>query len=312
MFVWNGKEWRNLEEQVQANMEDLIRIRDVGLLLAQLGIKVVGKAGTEEELPDPATYYPDDQDNHYGDAYAVGAATPYTFYIFTRPFEGEDGPSWFPIGVFPAPGVQGPPGPPGTISSIDSIEMEVGGAEFPNKTIYTATIEIGGIEFTGVPIKVEDNFTWDTEKGINASDDPDNPGKLIPEVCLYTHDISIVTAYYDENQGDVPGFDPLRFRLLSFSATPVSSFSDLLAKWGHSTNYTIPCHGRYINSSAGVEFLPTWIYKPNANTLVAVGHDYNSDYYEYQSRSETLTLSQFTSGATIIDTVHKISYDKLV
>ena len=311
MFVWNGKEWRNLEEQVQENMEDLIRIRDAGLLLAQLGIKVVGKADTEGDLPDPATYYPDDRDNHYGDAYAVGAETPYTFYIFTRPFEGEDGPSWFSIGVFPAPGVQGPAGPAGTISSIDSIEMQVGGAEL-NTTIYTATIKIGSQEFTGVPVKVEDNFTWAPEQGIDASDDLNNPGKLIPEVCLYTHDISIDTAYYDENQGDIPGFEPLRFRLLSFSATPVSSFSDLLAKWGHSNNYTIPCHGIYINSSGTVEFLPTWIYKPNANTLVVVGYVYNSDYYEYQYRYETLTLTQFTNGATIIDTVHKITYDKLV
>lgn len=312
MIVWDGKEWRNLEEQVRANMLDLMRIRDIGLLLAQLGIKVVGKAATEEDLPDPATYYPDDRDNHYGDAYAVGADTPYTYYIFTRPFEGEDGPSWFPIGVFPAPGVPGPAGPPGTISSIDSIGMQVSGSEF-RATIYTATIKIGGQEFQNVPVSVEDNITLDPEKGIDYSDDEIEPYKITPEVCLYVHDISIKTNMYYEDRGDIPGFDPIRIRLLSFYPAAIVSFQELLTKWGHAINAPIPCNGVYSDSSGTPQFAPTYIYKSNTSTLVAVGCVYDSYSNIYQYQSETITTSQFPPQGreSIIDTVHKISYEKL-
>lgn len=108
MITINGKEYRNLEEQVQANKNNIERIIEGEELLARLGIKVVGQVETEEQLPNPVTYL-----GEYGDAYLVGTETPYDYYIYTRPFEGESDPQWFNLGPFPVAGPQGPQGEPG-------------------------------------------------------------------------------------------------------------------------------------------------------------------------------------------------------
>ena len=108
MITVNGKELRNLEEQVQANKNDIARIIEGEELLARLGIKVVGQVESNSELPNPVTY-----DGEFGDAFLVGDATPYDYYIFTRPFEGETDPQWFNLGPFPVAGPQGPQGPQG-------------------------------------------------------------------------------------------------------------------------------------------------------------------------------------------------------
>lgn len=111
MITVNGKELRNLEEQVQANKNDIARIIEGEELLARLGIKVVGQVESVSELPPAASYQ-----GEFGDAYLVGPETPYDYYIFTRPFEGEIDPQWFDLGPFPVEGprgVQGPVGPKG-------------------------------------------------------------------------------------------------------------------------------------------------------------------------------------------------------
>lgn len=107
-ITYDGKVYRNLEEQVQANKNNIERIIEGEELLARLGIKVVGQVATEEELPPPASYQGD-----FGDAYLVGTETPYDYYIFTRPFTGEVDPQWFNLGPFPVAGPQGPMGPAG-------------------------------------------------------------------------------------------------------------------------------------------------------------------------------------------------------
>lgn len=68
-----------------------------------LGVRVVGVAATEADIPT-GTY-------EYGDAYEVGTEPPYDLYIYTRPdgkvhSEGY----WFNTGKFPMPGPQGPKG----------------------------------------------------------------------------------------------------------------------------------------------------------------------------------------------------------
>lgn len=108
MITINGKQLRNLEEQVQANKNDIERIIEGEELLARLGIKVVGQVEDSGELPNPVVYT-----GEYGDAYLVGTETPYNYYIFTRPFEGETDPQWFNLGPFPVAGPQGPVGPQG-------------------------------------------------------------------------------------------------------------------------------------------------------------------------------------------------------
>lgn len=116
MFDLDGKKFRNIQEQVLKNTQDIEHFREVNSMIAEYGIKVVGHVEDSTDLPDPETY-----EGSYGDAYAVGEEDPYEFYIFTRPFDGEQYPSWFSIGTFPLAGPQGeqgetgPEGPTGPI-----------------------------------------------------------------------------------------------------------------------------------------------------------------------------------------------------
>lgn len=89
-------------------MNDIQDLMQGTQVLAEFGIKVVGQVESAEDLPDPAKYEGD-----YGDAYIVGEAEPYEYYIFTRAFEGQEEPSWFDLGVFPQPGPTGATGPTG-------------------------------------------------------------------------------------------------------------------------------------------------------------------------------------------------------
>lgn len=68
-----------------------------------LGIKVIGVAPTEADIPVA--------DYEYGDAYEVGTEPPYDLYIYTRP-DGKVHTQgyWFNLGKFPLPGPQGPKG----------------------------------------------------------------------------------------------------------------------------------------------------------------------------------------------------------
>ena len=129
MLKFGNKEFRNLQQQVRKNKSDIQDIIEGDALLADFGIKVVGQVEAVSDLPDPATYAGD-----YGDAYLVGTQTPYSYYIFTRPFEGQEEPSWFNLGQFPVPGPQGPQGPKGDTGNAAT--MSVG-------TVSTYTLSPG-------------------------------------------------------------------------------------------------------------------------------------------------------------------------
>ena len=139
MITVNGKELRNLEEQVQANKNDIARIIEGEELLARLGIIVVGQVESVDDLPPAASYQ-----GNFGDAYLVGVASPYDYYIFTRPFEGEEDPQWFDLGPFP---VAGPPGKDGI--GIPGPEGKRGSKWFSAPTAPTTTsgYEVGDYSF---------------------------------------------------------------------------------------------------------------------------------------------------------------------
>ena len=105
MLSFGNKDFRNLQEQVLKNMNDIQDMMQGVSVLADFGIKVVGQVDSSSDLPDPSTY-----DGDYGDAYVVGESEPYDYYIFTRAFEGEEEPQWFDLGQFPVPGPQGETG----------------------------------------------------------------------------------------------------------------------------------------------------------------------------------------------------------
>lgn len=117
MLIHNNLEFRNLEEQVQKNKEDIARHYLIDRALANFGIKIVGQVSTENDLPNPLTYT-----GSYGDAYAVGVranveagTSTYTYYIFTRPSldTGEPDNHWLDVGKLGIKGDTGDPGPQG-------------------------------------------------------------------------------------------------------------------------------------------------------------------------------------------------------
>lgn len=107
MLNINGKELRNLEEQVLKNKEDIAAHYNMDRVLANFGIRVIGQVASAEELPAPETFT-----GEYGDAYAVGAAEPYNFYIWTRADINSGHPNdyWFDVGRLAIVGPQGPKG----------------------------------------------------------------------------------------------------------------------------------------------------------------------------------------------------------
>ena len=76
MLKYDGKEYRNLEEQVLKNKSDIEYLFDSQGVLNEFGIKVVGVVSVVDLLPQSAV--------DYGDAYAVGVEPPYELYIWTR------------------------------------------------------------------------------------------------------------------------------------------------------------------------------------------------------------------------------------
>lgn len=108
MITIDGVQFRNLEEQVKKNMDDIKYILEEEGVLNEFGIKVVGQLDSTEQLPSPETY-----EGEYGDAYAVGTASPYNLYIYTRASGTHPNDFWFDIGTFPLAGPVGPKGPRG-------------------------------------------------------------------------------------------------------------------------------------------------------------------------------------------------------
>ena len=109
MIKIGDKEYRNLEEQVLKNKEDIANHYNVDRVLAEFGIKIIGTLGDADELenvPHPESY---------GDAYAVGREPPYAFYIWTRAdaYAGHPEDYWLNIGNLAIAGPQGPQGPIG-------------------------------------------------------------------------------------------------------------------------------------------------------------------------------------------------------
>ena len=106
MLAFGNKEFRNLQEQVLKNMDDIKSIKEGSYVLDEFGIKVIGQVATSDDLPSG-------QDFEYGDAFAVGTETPYELWIWTRTDEQGLIGYWLDIGAFPVPGPQGETGETG-------------------------------------------------------------------------------------------------------------------------------------------------------------------------------------------------------
>ena len=110
MLDIDGKIFRNLEEQVKKNKDDIKYILNEQGVLNEFGIKVVNEVDTLANLPSVSSYKEMYPDWEYGDTYAVGTEAPYDLYVLTRANESHVSDYWFDIGQFPLAGPQGPQG----------------------------------------------------------------------------------------------------------------------------------------------------------------------------------------------------------
>lgn len=106
MLQFGNKEFRNLEEQVEKNAQDIQDFKDGNQTIAEFGITVVGILATADELPA--------QGENYGDAYLIGSQPPYDMRVWTRDVANNTA-KWVDLGAFP---LQGPKGDKGDIGSI--------------------------------------------------------------------------------------------------------------------------------------------------------------------------------------------------
>lgn len=124
MITVDGKEFRNLQEQVEWNKEKIIEHYARDRVLADFGIRIIGAVSYTSEIPGyiDGTY----NGQQFGDAYLISVsgslAPPWDTYVWTRRNQDsavQDG-VWVDIGSLAIPGpqgiqgeqgIQGPPGP---------------------------------------------------------------------------------------------------------------------------------------------------------------------------------------------------------
>ena len=113
MLTIDGKEFRNLEEQVLKNKNDIENALQLNNLLSDFGIRIIGQVESAYQIPSVSDYKENNPNWKYGDAYTVGTESPYDLYILTRANNNNPQDFWFDIGEFPLRGPVGPQGPQG-------------------------------------------------------------------------------------------------------------------------------------------------------------------------------------------------------
>lgn len=136
----------NLENQVLKNKLDIQNLQTSEKVLATFGIKVIGTAANSSAIPTVAVYKANNPDWEYGDAYAVGTASPYEFYILTRADETHTEDYWFNLGV-----IKGPKGDPGNDGANGA-----DGQDGVSPTVSVGTVTTGN---PGTPVSVTNGGT---------------------------------------------------------------------------------------------------------------------------------------------------------
>ena len=113
MLQFGNKEFRNLEEQVEKNAQDIEDFKNANQTIAEFGITVVGILATAAELPA--------QGENFGDAYLIGSQTPYDMRVWTRDVAHNTA-KWVDLGAFPLKGDKGDKGDIGSVIRVGSGE----------------------------------------------------------------------------------------------------------------------------------------------------------------------------------------------
>lgn len=91
----------------------IVGIVNQSISLAAFGIREMAHVDEASQIPTVEQYKTKNPDWEYGDAYSSGLTPPYRFWVLTRKDDTHTADYWFDLGLFPAPGIQGPAGPQG-------------------------------------------------------------------------------------------------------------------------------------------------------------------------------------------------------
>lgn len=116
MLKFGNQEFRNLEEQVKKNKDDIQDFKDGNQTIAEFGITVIGIVPTVGDLPATA--------ENYGDAYLVGDTAPYDMRVWTRDVANNTA-KWVDLGQFPLAGPKGDRGPEGSKIYFGNIQNAI-------------------------------------------------------------------------------------------------------------------------------------------------------------------------------------------
>ena len=109
MLKFGNQEFRNLEEQVLKNKNDIQDFKDGNQTIAEFGITVVGIVDDAANIPAVG--------QEFGDAYLVGTKPPYDMRVWTRNVNNDTA-AWVDLGQFPLQGPKGDKGPQGTTWTV--------------------------------------------------------------------------------------------------------------------------------------------------------------------------------------------------
>ena len=116
MLKFGNQEFRNLEEQVKKNKDDIQDFKDGNQTIAEFGITVVGIVASAADLPATA--------DNYGDAYLVGDTAPYDMRVWTRDVANNTA-KWVDLGQFPLAGPKGDRGLEGSKIYFGNIQNAI-------------------------------------------------------------------------------------------------------------------------------------------------------------------------------------------
>ena len=146
-LIYDNKIFRNLQEQVEKNKQDIVDLQQTEMALNAYGIKVVGQVETALDIPD-------DFEGDYGDAYLVGEEAPYDVYVWTRPNSETPEDHFVDIGPIAIVGPMGPQGPQGVQgvkgdNGIGWIQYPAEGYTPPNGTFAINTLNGNIYQYSG-------------------------------------------------------------------------------------------------------------------------------------------------------------------
>lgn len=330
MLKFGNKEFRNLQEQVKKNMDDILFILQEEGVLNEFGIKVVGQESSVLDMPTVEQYKEDNPDWSFGDAYAIGTEAPYELYILTRANGTHPDDYWFNIGEFPVPGPQGEEGPQGETgpqgptgpSGQDGVSPQFSIGTVSASTLSAGVSATASVTQTGTYAQPVLNFTFGIPEGQAGSATTTLPwGAITGSIANQTDlvsalqnkaNVSTLSSYATQVYVGNEKNDAIYLASL-YTDSAISGLSSVYASQSYVTEKIGELNYASVGALSAATFIPS-VYGTNDGTnwtdLTINGSTYGfaagGGNAEWGSISGTLTnqtdlMNKFSEYATISD-----------